>query len=172
MAKFGEALPIILTHEGGYVNRHEDLGGETYEGIARKFHPDWEGWPFIDAALCEGESLNDIQELPGLVESFYQGEFWDHIKGDAIENQDVANLIIDCGVVCGTGTAVKLMQKAAGVSADGAMGPHSIAAINEQEADGLIATFRVDWADYFRGIVERHPDQHVFLAGWLNRARG
>lgn len=33
----------MLIHEGGYSNDPIDLGGETYKGIARNAHPNWQG---------------------------------------------------------------------------------------------------------------------------------
>ena len=48
MADFKKALTETLRHEGGYVNDPKDPGGETYKGISRKNHPDWEGWNIID----------------------------------------------------------------------------------------------------------------------------
>jgi len=38
MAKFNLAFSKMLFHEGGYVNDPDDLGGETYKGIARNSH--------------------------------------------------------------------------------------------------------------------------------------
>ena len=37
-----------MKHEGGYVFDPDDSGGETYKGVARKFHSKWEGWSKID----------------------------------------------------------------------------------------------------------------------------
>ena len=44
-----------------------DTGGMTYKGIARNYHPKWEGWAFIDAnsntAMLEENSV--LQDLVG-----------------------------------------------------------------------------------------------------------
>ena len=47
---FDKALEILLANEGQYANDKEDLGGETYCGISRKFNPSWAGWQIIDKA--------------------------------------------------------------------------------------------------------------------------
>jgi lysozyme family protein len=48
MAHFKTAYALTMGHEGIYSNNPKDRGGETYKGIARKFHPSWEGWKAID----------------------------------------------------------------------------------------------------------------------------
>ena len=30
--------------EAGYGNTQGDAGGETLDGISRKYHPNWKGW--------------------------------------------------------------------------------------------------------------------------------
>ncbi|KKK46716.1 hypothetical protein LCGC14_3162480, partial [marine sediment metagenome] len=38
MALFTEAYEITLQHEGGYSNDSDDVGGETYKGVSRRYH--------------------------------------------------------------------------------------------------------------------------------------
>ena len=49
MAEFRPAFEKMIHNEGGYVNHTVagDRGGQTYAGIARKFHPDWQDWGLI-----------------------------------------------------------------------------------------------------------------------------
>ncbi len=46
---FDELFDGVIKYEGYYANVTGDKGGETYMGVARKLHPDWEGWKYIDA---------------------------------------------------------------------------------------------------------------------------
>lgn len=48
MADFNKAHLEVMGNEGGYANNPADSGGETYKGIARKFHPAWPGWKMVD----------------------------------------------------------------------------------------------------------------------------
>ena len=48
MADFSKAIPKLLKKEGGYVNNPADRGGETYKGIARKYHKSAFMWTLID----------------------------------------------------------------------------------------------------------------------------
>jgi len=45
---FENIFKNLIILEGGYNFYKEDKGGETYKGIARNFHPEWEGWKIID----------------------------------------------------------------------------------------------------------------------------
>lgn len=48
MAEFTPAFEEMIRNEGGYIlhNVAGDHGGDTYAGIARRFHPDWPGWQY------------------------------------------------------------------------------------------------------------------------------
>lgn len=45
MAEFTEAFEEMIRNEGGYVlhNVAGDSGGDTYAGVARRYHPNWAG---------------------------------------------------------------------------------------------------------------------------------
>lgn len=49
MMTFDKLFDGVIKHEGYYANINGDRGGETYMGVARNLHPDWEGWEYIDA---------------------------------------------------------------------------------------------------------------------------
>jgi len=92
MANFEQAYDKMMEDEGGYV-LHEvkgDRGGQTYAGIARKMHPNWEGWQHID-----------YQETPPtqLVRDFYKTNFWDKIKGDDLTHDVIASSIFNFAVM-------------------------------------------------------------------------
>ena len=62
-ASFKPAFDATMRNEGGYGNDPQDPGGETYRGIARKFHSKWEGWTTIDA-LDHDNPDNAMLEVP------------------------------------------------------------------------------------------------------------
>lgn len=115
MASFEEAYAITKKIEGGYVNDPNDIGGETYCGIARNYHPGWEGWKIIDEAkegllLIAEMERNPILAL--LVRRFFKDTFWDVFLGDKIPYQTLANELFDTGVNQGVNTAIKYLQEA------------------------------------------------------------
>lgn len=95
-----------MENEGGYV-LHEvegDRGGQTYAGIARKFHPDWVGWKYIDDGNVSSQKIKSI------VKSYYEENFWVSIAGYHINNHAVAESIFDFAVNAGVKTASRLAQ--------------------------------------------------------------
>jgi lysozyme family protein len=95
MAVFTPAFNLSKVNEGGYVNDPRDLGGETYRGVARKFHPNWSGWAVIDA-------MKKTKPIPKFytdatldkhAEAFYRKEYWNNMLGDLINDQQNAQQI-------------------------------------------------------------------------------
>jgi lysozyme family protein len=115
MADFEKAYSRTGKFEGGYVNDPDDSGGETYHGIARKFHPTWPGWKIVDEQKKKSnfpKNLKDRRnELLPLEKVFYKKEFWDKVWGDSIKDQRVANDMYDTAVNMGVGTSIKLSQR-------------------------------------------------------------
>jgi lysozyme family protein len=65
----------------------------------------------------------------------------------------------------GVGRAAKLMQRAAGVAEDGALGPKSMAAINAIDPREFIAKVSEARRDFYKSL-KTFP---VFGKGWLRR---
>ena len=170
MANFNEAYQIGRVNEGGYVNDKNDAGGETYAGVARNFHPEWKGWPIIDAikktrALNRGEKIND-PALEVCVHDFYKASFWDRILGDQIADQQVANILYDWTLT--SGGAIKEVQQALGLQADGKVGPATIGAINKLAGSQAFAQIKEARRNYYT-VLGQKPQNQSFLKGWLAR---
>ena len=85
MKTFDELFEGVIKHEGYYANVKGDKGGETYMGVARKLHPKWEGWKYIDSykemhGKIEWNFKLDIPELTQLVKDFYRKTFYEGYK--------------------------------------------------------------------------------------------
>lgn len=112
MADFKTAHLLSGSNEGGYVNDPNDLGGETYRGISRKYNPGWFGWPVVDQyknvyQLHKG--FTD-QKLDRLAELFYKENFWNSpFNLDISTNQQTANIIYD-ETFNGPARAVKMVK--------------------------------------------------------------
>lgn len=154
MANFEHAIDKVIAHEGGYVDHPDDPGGETKYGISRRSYPD------VDIKNLKLEEAKDI----------YRQDFWDRIKGDAIQSQDVASNLFDYAVNAGTRRAVRTVQRLTGAAQDGIVGPQTLAAINSQ--DGLNLNLRLVLArvDFYTEIAARRAELRTFLVGWLRRA--
>ena len=103
--EFSDALDNLLGYEKGYANVDGDRGGETYAGIARNYHPDWEGWSIIDNMKVVDKKfkklLRENDELNGLVVEFYKKNYWDKFNGDKLPFV-VANELLEQSVNLGT----------------------------------------------------------------------
>lgn len=154
MAEFKIAFKKTGGFEGGYSNHPADSGGETWAGVARKYHPNWAGWAIVDkhkkalgvpADLYTNAakkssiktwhnkiaaSLKTDHGLEVLVESFYKTVFWDPIHGDNIVNQETANEIYDTAVNGGVGTAIKLAERSADLAETGKMSDTLLNSLN------------------------------------------
>ncbi len=170
MADFTQAFPLIAKNEGGYANVAGDTGGETYAGITRKNFPKWGGWSIVDAnkPLKNNQTIAD-PNMQNLVESFYKANFWDTVKLDHVNSQRVANFTFDWNVNSGA-WAVKALQTAVGVTADGAVGPMTLNAVNAADEDTLMPKLIAARIQFYENIVARNPSQQKFLKGWTNRA--
>lgn len=115
MSDFEVAYKRTNAFEGGYVNDPDDNGGETYHGIARKFHPTWQGWVIIDFQKKKPNFPKNLEqrkiELEKLKKEFYKQNFWDLVLGDKIKNQKVANDLYDTAVNMGVSTSIKLSER-------------------------------------------------------------
>lgn len=177
MADFLPIFEKVMRLEGGY-HLHEvpgDRGGMTYAGIARKFHPDWPGWPRIDSKQYDAK-------LTQLVRDFYIDKFWNKIQGDEVQSQIVAYHLFEFSVNSGTRNAVRLAQAAINITADGIFGPATLAALNEidtpQEEEIFVLRFSLLKIFRYKNIClndkrrrrDRIQSNLKFLCGWINRA--
>lgn len=169
MANFGKIIGFILSWEGGYVNDPDDDGGETYRGISRKKHPQWDGWKDVDARQpLKKDAIIKDAALDFKVVAFYETKFWHEIGGNAINSQAVANMACDWQVNSGD-NCTKALQRIVGVYPDGIVGPKTIAAINAMPETLLLTKLRQYRIDFYYDLVRRKPKNQKYLKGWLRR---
>lgn len=185
MADFLLAFKETLAHEGGYVNNPNDRGGETYKGIARKFHPNWKGWAIIDDMKrmngFQAKHLDANQMLQNMVQDFYKSEFWDKMNLDSVNDQRIATELFDTGVNMGIGMSGKFLQRVLNVAnkgeqyypnlkVDGDVGKTTVAALNKHPMpDNILKGLNALQGARYIEICEANPSQEVFLNGWMKR---
>lgn len=172
-ADFQPAYSLVKVAEGGYVNNPADRGGETYAGIARKYWPNSDIWAVVDfyknTKYPNGIPVNTkLPGTDGIVEEFYR-DLWNSGNFGAINNQALANLAFDTRILHGS-TGVKMIQQIVGSSADGVMGPKTVAAMNAYpnvaDLQNKIVAAR---KNLIQQIVTADASQAQFYAGWLKR---
>lgn len=94
--------------------------------------------------------------------------FWNRWKADEIESQALANILVDWVWASGI-TGIKRPQRILGVTADGIVGPKTLAAVNSSSPEKLFSELHKDRIVHVEGIVKRAPSQNKFLKGWKRR---
>lgn len=154
--------PFILSWEGGYVNHPNDKGGATNKGVTIGT---------FRSVYGQGKSVQDLKNMTDAQWLYiFEKLYWNKWNGDRIADQSVANLLVDW--VWGSGVwGIKYPQQVLGVTADGLVGPKTLAALNGQDASTLFARLWKKRKEHFEACA-RKPGQSVFLKGWLNRLAG
>ncbi len=187
MADFNIAYEITKEFEGGYTFDPDDVGGETYKGVARKYYPSWPGWQIIDAQKSNSnfpECLENFLDLQQLVLDFFKATYWDIIWGDTLPDQSIANEMFDTSVNMGISRAVKFLQSGLNVLnrnekdypdivEDGQFGLKTFSTLqrylsinsNKYLLKVIVILRGMHYIEYMR----KSPIQEKFARGWLNR---
>ena len=184
MADFKLAYAKTMKVEGGYANDKDDSGGETWKGIARKYHPNWSGWAIIDSFKNKpGFEANLLasQTLQRLVLEFFKKEFWDVMRLDEVLWNEIAEEMFDTGVNMNHLIAVEFLQRALNATnrsqkdypdliIDGRMGSKSIGAINNHLRVGnVLKLLNCQQGVRYMDIARNNPIQEKFMTSWLSR---
>lgn len=185
---FFKSLQKLLKEEGQYVNDKNDLGGESYNGISRKYYPYWEGWKIIDDAkehfiLSSPNFYNDIEKkgISQLVRDFYRINYWNVLNCSEVENERIASQIFEMGVSLGVAKAASLVQIAVNLmnylsqdelKIDGNIGIKTINLVNiyaEKNANLLLKLLVLQQGDIYVDLATTNKSQRKFIHGWVNR---
>ena len=173
MAEFKISLQKTLAHEGEYVNDPDDSGKETYRGISRANHSDWNGWSVIDQCKIKSNfpfNLAKVADLEKQVELFYLYEFWLPLKADQIQNQTSADSIFDFAVNSGVKTTVLIVQSVVGTKTDGIIGEQTLKKLNSLDFGYFQPAFTVAKITHYISIIQKRPTNKKYLFGWIIRA--
>lgn len=163
MTPFEQAFAVVVGHEGGFDATPSDpgnwTGGEVGQGALRgtKYGISAAAYPDLDIAnLAEADAR-----------AIYQRDYWGRVQGDALP-PGLGLLVFDAAVNNGVGQAARWLQAAVGVTADGDIGPETLAAVARSVANGwqpLAAEFMARRTDF----MARLPTWADFGLGWARR---
>jgi lysozyme family protein len=155
-------ITALILREGGYVNHTHDRGGPTNMGITLRTLSRWRGYP------CTAEDVENLQEEEA--RAIYEGEYWIQPRFNTLELSPVIiDMVFDSGVHHGAPKAIKLLQTAIGVRADGHIGPVTRDAALLIDGPTLAARFMGERVEYIGKIITNDPSQADFAHGWAAR---
>lgn len=155
---FSTALAFSLKWEGGLSNDPQDHGGLTNYGVTQATYDAYrhrKGLPV--------QSVTHITRAER--DAIYRHDYWDAVKGDALP-WPCSLATFDAAVNSGSLRATHWLQNAAGVVADGAIGPVTIGACAHDPQTVALRAI-VEREAFLRAIGK--GSQRKFLKGWLAR---
>ena len=160
-ANYAKALPLVLRHEGGFVNHKDDPGGATNKGVTigtlKRLGID-----------VDGDGDSDIVDLRNLrqsdVERVYRLFYWDAVKADQLPS-GVDYAVFDFGVNSGPARAAKHLQKVVGAAQDGDIGPKTLALVARADPQDVVTALQDSRLRFLRGL----KTWGTFGKGWGRR---
>lgn len=160
---FAPALAHVLQMEGGYSNDPHDPGGPTNRGITLAVYAQFKGVT-VDA-VSRSRLLDELKRIPdAAVQDIYFKRYWTPARCAAMP-APLALFHFDASVNHGVAGAARLLQKAAGVEADGEIGPQTLRAIAEQDTAALVTRYAQERRARYRSLAHFWR----FGRGWLSR---
>jgi lysozyme family protein len=175
-----------MKNEGGYTNDPDDVGGETYKGISRRYNPSWNGWEIIDEMqnIDELDEVNNQTiELDVRVKMFYKSAYFDPYRGDEMP-YGLALEMFDTSVNMGVGRTVGFLQTALNVLnrngtlyqdmvVDGMYGntTHSCLQtyLKHDTIHLLVKIINVLQGNHYIEYMKKSPIQEKYARGWFSR---
>jgi lysozyme family protein len=162
MSVYDNAFRAVVGEEGGFTANPADpgnwTGGACGSGrcVGTKYGISAAAYPTLDIAAL---TLDDAQTI-------YRRDYWDKMQGDNLPPA-LALLVFDAAVNSGVSRAVRWLQSAIGVKADGVLGAVSLAAARNSAGHGaaVLAEFQAQRLMFLAGL----PTWRTFGLGWARR---
>ena len=155
--QFHKCVEIILRHEGGFVEHADDPGGATNWGIT---HKTLAAWREVDRCTREEVRTLQIDEA----KEIYRSHYWNALNCDNLP-AGVDLVTFDFGVNAGVGRSARMLQDVVAVEQDGQVGPITLGATSQTDAEFIVTTFSDRRLAYYRKL--SHWD--TFGRGWTRR---
>jgi len=161
-------IAILITldpaHEGGFQKNPHDranwTGGQVGVGTLVGTNG---GITALDLPGADIEHLTVDQKV-----AYYLEHYWKPLYSQ-IADQVIANKLFDMGVLFGIGTAVKALQFALDVTADGIFGPQTLARLNASYTPITLPDFKAGLHAHASAVAAANPEEARFLPDWQRR---
>jgi len=161
---WNESFEMVIAHEGGFTNDQRDTGNHLPDGrqgstMLGCTQANWEAY------VGHKVTQDDMKKLTkDDVKPLYKKNYWDAVKGDELPT-GVDYAAFDFAINAGPSASRKMIQRALGVTADGAFGPMTMAAIKEADAKDLMHKFSEAKTNFYKSL----GNFNVYGKGWLRR---
>ena len=173
--QYKAVLPLVLAHEGGYVNHPKDPGGATNKGVTQAVYDAYR--------TTKGEKLRSVKSITmAEVTDIYETRYWKLAGCDDLPaGLDYA--VFDYAVNSGVGKAVKDLQRTINVFAanrvtilaplkvDGIAGEDTAAAAKacaDVDEEGIIESYCARRMAFLKSL----KTWKTFGKGWSRRVEG
>lgn len=155
MPTVNSIISDVITREGGLETNPADKGGPTIYGISQKNNPEaWKNGPPTEA---EARAI--------FFNKYVKGPGFEQITDPALQAQ-----LVDFGINSGPALAIMKLQGVLGVTADGVLGPGTLAALAKTHPEDTSVALAKARVLMLCRIVQKKPSQLQFLEGWVDRA--
>jgi lysozyme family protein len=163
MADYNKCIDWVLRLEDSTLKGEvtKDADGITRFGLLNTWNPELASQNFYTCDSCTALSIAKVT---------YRRRYWDKFRGDDITADMVAAEVLSFDVNDGT-EAIILVQHCLELTADGVVGPITLAAINVQDPQTFVYKLETAQIAYYQDIVARNPAKAKYLDGWINRAK-
>lgn len=164
LSNWDKAFDHVIAHEGGFTDDTRDPGNKLPDGRPGCTNlgctqANWE------AHVGHQVTHDDMRALTKEdVKPLYKKNYWDAVKGDDLPG-GVDYAAFDFAINAGPGRSKKVLQTALGVTADGAIGPGTLAAIEAADGEELLKKFSEAKESFYRSL----PTFDTYGKGWLKR---
>jgi lysozyme family protein len=163
-ARFTACLEIVLAEEGGYVDNPADPGGATNLGITRRTLAAWRHVS-PETALSKDAVMALTREEASEI---YRANYWWACGGDSLP-AGLDLVVFDYAANSGPARAIRALQAALGVAADGIVGPVTLGAVAARVRSGGLAALSGQICDARLTFLQRLTSFATFGRGWTGR---
>lgn len=157
-----DIIDQTIKREGGFVDHPDDPGGATNMGVTLAT---------LSHFLGREASYDEIRNLTHAeARAVYQARYMDAPRFSEIADHWLREIVFDAGVLFGPPRASRWLQEAAGVTADGIVGPATLRAVNAADPRQLGVKFITSWLRRHGERVQAGKSSPKFIGGWINRA--
>lgn len=175
MARIEKFIPFLLKWEAGVTPSKGETAEQLFQRARKKGTAD-DPDDLGGLTVCGVTNATYQHYYSGSVRhityqqwlSILKCGFWDRWQADSINDQRVAELLVDWVWASGT-YGIKIPQRVLGLKADGIVGKQTLAAVNAHNASSLFSQMKRERIAYIDRICHSRPQNKKYRQGWLNR---